>query len=64
MLLGPNGVGKTTIAKNIAHQAILAGHTVRCITASEMLNDLAAQEGSMALARRLGPIVPLTLGLP
>jgi DNA replication protein DnaC len=41
------------IAQNIAHQALLAGHTVRCITASAMLNDLAAQDSSVALARRL-----------
>lgn len=53
VLVGPNGVGKTMIAKNLAHQAILAGHTVRFITASELLNDLAAQESSSALLRRL-----------
>lgn len=53
VLVGPNGTGKTTIARNIGHQALLRGHTVRCITASEMLNDLAAQDTSTALARRL-----------
>ena len=29
VLVGPNGVGKSTIAANIAHRAVLAGHTVR-----------------------------------
>ena len=53
LIVGPNGVGKTTIACNIAYQALLEGHTVRRATASEMLNDLAAQESSAALARRL-----------
>ena len=53
ILAGPNGVGKSTIAQNIAHQALLRGHTVLCITASAMLNDLAAQDTSTALARRL-----------
>ena len=29
VLVGPNGVGKSTLAQNIAHQALIAGHTVR-----------------------------------
>jgi DNA replication protein DnaC len=53
ILAGPNGVGKSTIAQNIVHQALLQGHTVLCATASAMLNDLAAQDTSTALARRL-----------
>jgi len=53
ILIGPNGVGKTTIAQNLAHQALLAGHTVLFTHASQMLNDLAAQDGPNALARRL-----------
>lgn len=53
VLVGPNGVGKTTIAQNIGYQALMSGHTVRLVTASEMLNDLAAQESSYTLARRL-----------
>lgn len=53
VLLGPNGVGKTTIAKNIAYQAVLAGLTVTFVTASQMLNDLAAQDGAAGLERRL-----------
>ena len=53
ILIGPNGVGKTMILRNIAHEATLRGHTVRFTTASDMLSDLAAQESSAALARRL-----------
>jgi DNA replication protein DnaC len=53
VLLGPNGVGKTMIAQNLAHQAVLRGHTVCFTTASEMLNDLAAQNSDVSLTRRL-----------
>ena len=53
VLVGPNGVGKSTIARNIAHQAVLAGYTVRFTTAAQMLNELAAQDGDNALRRRL-----------
>lgn len=53
VLVGPNGVGKSMIAKNIAHKAVLCGHTVRFTTASAMLNDLAAQDGATAFKRRL-----------
>ncbi len=64
IVVGPNGLGKTTIAQNIAHQALLRGYTVRRVTASEMLNDLAAQDTSTALARRLRRYVnPLLLVL-
>ncbi len=53
VLVGPNGVGKTMILKNVAHQAVVRGHTVQFTTASDMLADLAGQESSVALARRL-----------
>ncbi len=53
VLVGPNGVGKSTIARNIAHQAVLAGHTVLCTSAAQMLNELAAADGDNALRRRL-----------
>lgn len=53
ILCGPNGVGKTTIAQNIAHEAVMQGHTVLFTTASEMLNELAAQDGDNALRRRI-----------
>lgn len=53
ILFGPNGVGKTTMAQNIAYGALLAGHTVRMTTASELLCDLATQDGPLALTRRI-----------
>lgn len=53
VIVGPNGVGKTMIAKNVAHQAILGGSTARFATASQLLNDLAAQDSASALERRL-----------
>jgi len=53
VILGPNGVGKTTIARNLAHQAVLQGHTVLCTSCSAMLADLAIQDTSTALQRRL-----------
>src|SRR5262245_30883204 len=53
ILLGPNGVGKTMVIRNLAYQAVLSGHTVRFTTASDMLSDLAAQESTTALKRRL-----------
>ncbi len=53
ILIGPNGVGKSMILKNLAHHALVQGHTVRVTSASDMLADLAAQESSAALARRL-----------
>jgi len=53
VLIGPNGLGKTMLAKNLTHQAILHGHTARFTLASDLLHDLAAQDSSTALARRL-----------
>lgn len=52
ILVGPNGVGKTMIAQNLAHYAVLGGLTAAFTTASAMLNDLAAQDGARALERR------------
>lgn len=53
VFLGPNGVGKTMLAQNLAHHAVLQGYTARFTTASAMLGDLAAQDGAAALRRRL-----------
>ena len=53
VLLGPNGLGKTMLLKNLTHQAVLHGHTARFILAADMLHDLAAQDASLAFARRL-----------
>jgi DNA replication protein DnaC len=53
ILVGPNGVGKTMILKNLAYQAVANGISVRFATASDMLSDLARQESSAALSRRI-----------
>lgn len=53
VLQGPNGVGKTTLVKNIAHQALIRGYTARFTTAGELLGDLAALDSDTALRRRL-----------
>lgn len=53
VFIGPNGIGKTTLAQNLAHQAVLRGHTARFVTASELLNELAAQDSQASLGRRL-----------
>jgi hypothetical protein len=39
VIVGPNGLGKTMIAKHLLHQAVLLGHTARFPAASDMLHD-------------------------
>ena len=53
VLVAPGGLGKTMIAQNIAHAAILAGRSVLFLTAAQILLDLGAQESARALERRL-----------
>jgi DNA replication protein DnaC len=53
MLVGPNGVGKSMLACNLGHQALIRGHTVLFITAGQLLGDLAALDSDSALRRRL-----------
>ena len=53
VFIGNKGLGKTMILKNLTHQAVLHGHTARFTLASDMLHDLAAQDSTTALARRL-----------
>ncbi len=49
-IVATNGLGKTMIAKNVAHAALLAGYSVLFRTASDLLADLAAD--SPELRRR------------
>jgi DNA replication protein DnaC len=53
ILAAAQGLGKTMIAKNVAHQAVLQGYSVRCVTAADLLLDLGGQETTRALERRL-----------
>lgn len=54
ILVGPPGVGKTMIAKNLAHQGARAGYQTLTTDLSDMLTDLESQESAHALKRRLG----------
>ena len=53
VLIGPNGVGKTMIAKNIARQALVSGHSTRFISASALLLELSEQDGASTRRRCL-----------
>lgn len=53
ILVGTSGLGKTTIAQNIAYQAVLHGHTVIFTTAGKLLGDLASLDSDSALRYRL-----------
>jgi DNA replication protein DnaC len=53
ILVGPNGTGKSTLAQNIAHQALIRGHTVLFTSAGQLLGDLCALDSDTALRRRL-----------
>ena len=58
VLVAAQGLGKTMIAQNIAHQAVLAGHHVLFTTAAQLLLDLGSQESARGLARRLNALRP------
>lgn len=53
VIVAPQGLGKTMIAQNIAHEAVLRGHSALFTTASQLLLDLGGQDTSRALDRRL-----------
>ena len=53
VLCGPNGVGKSMIAQNLAHQALLRGLTVRFTSCSDMLHTLARLQSDLSLHRYL-----------
>jgi DNA replication protein DnaC len=53
VLVAAQGLGKTMIAQNLAHAAVLAGTHVLFTTAASLLLDLGGQESTRGLARRL-----------
>ncbi len=53
VIVAPQGLGKTMIAQNIAHQAVLKGHCSLFVTASQLLLDLGGQDSARGLDRRL-----------
>jgi DNA replication protein DnaC len=61
VLVGPNGVGKSTLARNLAHEALIHGHTVLFTSAGRLLGELASLDSDSALRRRLRYYVAPTL---
>lgn len=63
VLMGSNGLGKTMIAQNICHQAVLAGHSVLFRSAAALLEDLHRQtpEGRRRKLRGYGNVGLLCL---
>lgn len=61
ILVAPHGLGKTMLAKNLVHQAILAGHSARLVTAADLILDLTSQDTARALQRRLRSYLRPTL---
>jgi DNA replication protein DnaC len=53
ILVAAQGLGKTLLARNIAHAAVLQGHSALFIEASRMLLDLGTQDSARSLERRL-----------
>jgi len=53
LLRGSSGVGKSMLAKNLGHAALVAGHTVRFAPMASALADLLQQESLPAVERRL-----------
>jgi DNA replication protein DnaC len=53
VLRGPNGIGKTMIAQNVAHQAVIQGHAVIFTCAGQLFSELAAIDSAIALKHRL-----------
>lgn len=61
LLRGPSGVGKTTLAQNLALAALNAGYRVRFSSLAQALGDLLRQESLPALERRMRRYVQPTL---
>jgi DNA replication protein DnaC len=61
VLVGANGLGKTMIAQNICHAAVLAGHSVLFRTASALLEELHRQtpEGRLRKLRAYASVALL-----
>ncbi len=53
LCLGKPGLGKTRIAKAIAHAACLAGYSTLCVVTAEMLEDLHASHADATFKRTL-----------
>src|SRR5258708_14565570 len=58
ILVGPNGIGKSTLPQNIAHQAVIHAHTVLFTTAGQFLGDLPPLPSASPLPPRLPHSAP------
>src|SRR5690606_37749192 len=58
---GGNGIGKTMLARNLAHVAAKQGCTTRYISAADMLTDLASYRGTMLRNRLRRFVTPKLL---
>ena len=63
VLLGPNGVGKTLLSKNIAYQAVLAGFSVLFRTTADLLDDIQCDSPELRRRRIAAYIRPQLLCL-
>jgi DNA replication protein DnaC len=61
IVVASHGLGKTMIAKNLVHEAILAGHSARFLTAADLILDLTRQDTARALQHRLRSYLRPTL---
>lgn len=53
ILIGPSGTGKSSIARNLVHQALRDGYSALCISPGSLLGELAATDSTSTLSRRL-----------
>ncbi len=52
-LIGPSSVGKTTIARNLVHEAVLKGKTAIFVEAHDLMHELEAIDSARILHSRL-----------
>src|SRR6266436_1901783 len=56
IIVAAHGLGKTLLAKNLVHQAILAGHSARLVTAADLLFQVVSrryEEKSLVITTNL-----------
>ncbi len=61
VFLGPNGVGKTMFARNLAYASVTRGWATRYVSASDMLTDLSSFNGSVLRSRLKRYVAPKLL---
>ena len=61
VFVGSNGIGKTMLARNLAHAAATEGHPTRYVSAADMLTDLASYNGSTLRNRLKRYVTPKLL---